>query len=69
MKRLLPCNVNYTEKLLNYRPDMWEYKLYEKMFEKQQKLAADMIVYAQKTKSPNVKLLKKTRTYIHTNKE
>ncbi len=65
VKRLLPCNVNYTEKLLNYRPDMWEYKLYEKMFEKQQKLAADMIVYAQKTKSPNVKILKKTRTYIH----
>ena len=65
VKRLLPCNVNYSDKLKNYRPDMWEYKLYEKMFEKQQKLAADLIAYAQKVTPPNVKILKKARTYIH----
>ena len=44
---------------------MWEYKLYEKMFEKQQKLAADLIVYAQRTTPPSVKILKKARKYIH----
>ena len=42
----------------------WEYKLYEKMYEKQQKLAADMILYAQSTTPPSKKILKKTRVYI-----
>ena len=44
---------------------VWEYKLYEKMFEKQQKLAADLIVYAQRATPPSVKILKKARKYIH----
>eukprot|EP00505_MAST-04D_sp_SCG-Rhode-Island_P000383 Stramenopile-MAST_4_protein_383 len=66
VKNLLPTTQNYTRILADnqFGPGTWEYKLYEKMYEKQQKLAADMILYAQSTHPPNKKILKKTRVYI-----
>ena len=58
-------NNNFTKLTQKFGPSTWEYKLYEKLFEKQQKLAADLIAYAQASKPPNVKILKKARKHIN----
>ena len=63
-KTLLPTKMNFTKVTQKFGPEAWEYKLYEKIFEKQQKLAADLIAYAQRSKPPNLKILKKTKKYI-----
>jgi hypothetical protein len=54
-----------------YKSDTWEYKLYEKIFEKQQATIATMVTFAQKQKPTNVTILnmvmKRTKKFLKQN--
>ena len=45
--KIMPTGQNYTDNTLKFPAHTWEYKLIEKQFEKQQKMAADAVTYAQ----------------------
>ena len=46
---------NFTNLLQGFKADTWEYKLYEKIFEKQQATVATMVTFAQNQKPANCK--------------
>ena len=55
--------------LQGFKADTWEYKLYEKIFEKQQATVATMVTFAQNQKPANGKPNQKyiTKNYTHYN--
>ena len=58
---------NFTNLLQGFKADTWEYKLYEKIFEKQQATVATMVTFAQNQKPANCKPNQKiTKNYTHT---